>query len=70
MLHKVSAVVVVLLLMPWSLLAQSTDATLTGRITDPSKAAIVEARVVATNIDTGIQQSATTGPRGCTPSFP
>ena len=64
MLHKVSAAVVLCLVMPWWLLAQSTDATVTGRITDPSKAAIVDAKVVATNVDTGIQHTATTGPEG------
>jgi len=61
---KVVAVVVVLLSIPCCLLAQSTSATITGRIIDQSKAAIVGANVVATNVDTRVQQSTTTGPEG------
>src|SRR6266487_1505260 len=64
MLHKFTVAMVVLLLVPGSILAQSTNATITGRITDPSKAYIVGARVVATNVDTGVQQSTTTGSEG------
>ena len=61
---KVAAVIVVLLAIPCCLVAQSTNATITGRIIDQSKAAIVGANVVATNVDTGVQQSTTTGPEG------
>src|SRR5882672_5908445 len=64
MLHKLAVATVVLLLVPGSILAQSTNATITGRVTDPSKASIVGARVVATNVDTGMQQSTTTGSEG------
>src|SRR4029077_381549 len=62
--HKLTGTIVVLLLVPGSVLAQSTNATITGRITDPSKASIVGARVVVTNVDTGVQQSTTTGSEG------
>jgi Carboxypeptidase regulatory-like domain/TonB dependent receptor len=47
-----------------NLMAQSTDATITGRITDLSKAVIVGAKVVVTNVDTGMQQSTYTARDG------
>jgi hypothetical protein len=64
MLHRVAAAFVVCLFLSCFLLAQSPNATVTGRITDPSKAAVTGARVIATNVDTGIQQSTTTGAEG------
>jgi hypothetical protein len=56
MLHRVAAAFVVCLPLSCFLLAQSPNATITGRITDPSKAAVTGAKVIATNVDTGIQQ--------------
>jgi carboxypeptidase family protein/TonB-dependent receptor-like protein len=47
-----------------NLTAQSTNASITGRITDQSKATIRGARVLATNVDTGVQQSVATGSEG------
>jgi hypothetical protein len=64
MTRKVAAVVLVCLLLPCCAQAQSTDATITGRISDPSKAAIPGAKVIVTNVDTGVQQSGTTGSDG------
>jgi len=64
MLRKLAVAVSVLLLSSGSIWAQSTSATITGRITDPSKASIVGAKVVATNVDTGVQQATATGPEG------
>jgi hypothetical protein len=53
MLHRVAAAFVVCLSLSCFLLAQSPNATITGRITDPSKAAVTGAKVIATNVDTG-----------------
>src|SRR6266853_5786293 len=64
MLHRGAAAFVVCLCLSCFLLAQSPNATITGRITDPSKAAVTGAKVIATNVDTGIQQSTTTGAEG------
>lgn len=44
--------------------AQSTDATVTGYITDPSKAVIVGAKVIAINVDTNVRYQATTNSVG------
>lgn len=48
-MYKVPAVLLVLLLSlyPCALRAQSTNASITGRVTDPSKAVIGEAKVAA-----------------------
>ena len=64
MLHRVAAAFVVCLFLSCFLLAQSPNAMITGRITDPSKAAVTGAKVIATNVDKGIQQSTTTGAEG------
>ena len=63
-MRKVAAAVVVCLLLPCWALAQSPDATITGRVTDPSKAAIPGAKVIVTNVDTGVQQSGATDSDG------
>jgi hypothetical protein len=44
--------------------AQSVNATLTGRITDPSKSVIADAKVTATNINTRIDYEGTTNDAG------
>jgi carboxypeptidase family protein len=54
----------VILLTVCNLHGQSTNATIIGRITDQSKAAIAGARVIATNVDTGAHQSISTGSEG------
>ena len=47
--------VLALFFYPCMLRAQSTNASLTGRVTDPSKAAIAEARISAINTGTNFQ---------------
>jgi carboxypeptidase family protein len=64
MLRSYFVAVIVILLTTSNLTAQSTNATITGRITDQLKAPIAGARIVATNVDTGVQQAASTGPEG------
>lgn len=44
--------------------AQSTNSSLTGRVTDPSKAVIVDARITAISGDTNIRRVATTNDAG------
>jgi hypothetical protein len=44
--------------------AQATSATIFGSVTDPSGAAVPGAQVTATNIDTNVSRSATTGADG------
>jgi hypothetical protein len=44
--------------------AQSTNASLTGRITDPSKALIADAKVAAINAGTNVRYEATSNPSG------
>src|SRR5262247_2842071 len=59
--------VVVLLffvLMAGALRAQSPNGSLTGRVTDSSKAVIVEASVAAINADTSARQETTTSGSG------
>ena len=45
-------------------LAQTPSALLTGRVTDPSKAVIIDARVVATNVGTNIRHESVTNGAG------
>jgi hypothetical protein len=54
---KVSAALLVLLLSLYlcALRAQTTNASITGRVTDPSKAAIPDAKVAAVNTGTNIR---------------
>ena len=47
-----------------TLRAQSTNASLTGYITDPAKAIIVGAKVIAINVDTSIRYQGTTNNAG------
>ena len=53
-----------LFLLPLSLCAQSPNASLTGRVIDPSKARIVGASVVAIGVSTNIRDEATTNSAG------
>ena len=56
--------VLVLSFSPCLLRAQSVNASLTGRVTDPSRGAMVEARVTATNAGTNFQYAASTNSSG------
>src|ERR1700745_3920314 len=47
-----------------SLHAQSTNASLTGRVTDPTRAVIAEARVIVINTGTGIRYEGITNQTG------
>ena len=49
---------------PSVLRAQSTNASLSGHITDPSKAAIRDAKVAATQVDTNVRYETTTNDPG------
>src|ERR1043165_8423375 len=58
------SLMLVLVLATGSMFAQVNTASLTGLITDPSGAAIADAKVTATNTATNLQQSATTSSAG------
>ena len=58
------AVLVFLVALPSVLCAQSTNASLTGRVTDPNKAVIVEARVSAISTATNARYEITTNASG------
>src|SRR5215469_7541834 len=49
---------------PAVLRAQSTNASLTGRITDPSKAVIADAKIVAIGSDTNVRNETTSSNSG------
>ena len=59
---------VVALLLIWfcgvELLAQSTSASITGYVTDPSKAVITDAKVIVINVDTSARYESTTNKVG------
>ena len=65
-MYKVPALLLVLLLSlyPLVLHAQSTKASITGRVTDPSKAVIGEAKVAAVNLGTNFRYETTTNGAG------
>src|SRR5437016_11416353 len=58
------AILTLILLAPVALRAQSANATLTGRVTDPTKATIGGARVEAITVDTGVRYLAVTNSDG------
>jgi hypothetical protein len=62
----VAAVMLLVLLLSWPalVLAQSTNATVTGFVTDPTKAVVVGAKVDVINMDTNIRYTATTNQAG------
>ena len=63
-MYKVAVVLLVLLLFlyPCALRAQTTNASITGRVTDPSKATIADAKIAAINLGTKFRyESATNG---------
>ena len=49
---------------PGVLLAQSTNGSISGRVTDPSKAVIADAKVAAINANTNIRDESTTNDSG------
>jgi outer membrane receptor protein involved in Fe transport len=64
-MHKTIILAVVLVLaFTGALQAQSTSASLTGRITDPSKAVIVDAKVTVINVGTNVRYENTTNETG------
>ena len=63
-MRRVAALVFILLTSFTVCLAQSTNASLAGRITDPANALIVDAKVVAISIDTNIRYEDTTNDSG------
>src|SRR5215469_9767875 len=61
------AIAIAVLLLAWQtpvLRAQSTSASLTGRVTDPSKARIVDAKIDAINVDTNVEYKTSTNAFG------
>jgi hypothetical protein len=62
-MHKVLFLVLVLVLFlyPFALRAQTTNGSITGRVTDPSKATIAEAKVTAVNLGTNFPYDTTNG---------
>ena len=65
-MYRISACVLALALITAPLRAQSTNATLSGRITDPSKSLIGGARVAAVSAGTNLRYETTTGGSGDT----
>src|SRR5215472_18650996 len=64
-MSRVSAVTVLLIVSFTDVLwAQTTRASLTGRVTDPSKALIVDAKIAAINTDTNFRYQTTTNGSG------
>jgi ligand-binding sensor domain-containing protein/signal transduction histidine kinase len=65
-MYRVPAVLLVLLLSlyPCALRAQTTNASITGRVTDPSKATIADAKVVAVNLGTNFRYETPTNGAG------
>ena len=65
-MYKVPALLVVLLLSlyPCALPAQTTNGSITGRVTDPSKATIADAKVAAVNTGTNFRYETVTNGAG------
>ncbi len=65
-MHRVVIVLVLGLCCYFSnvLIAQSTNASVTGYVTDPSKAVLVDAKVIAINVGTNIRYESTTNKVG------
>src|SRR5919108_894786 len=55
---------VLALVSPSAISAQTTYATITGAIHDPSGAAVSNARIVATNVETGVETATTSNKEG------
>jgi len=65
-MYKVPALLLVLLLplYPCALWAQTTNASITGRVTDPSKATVPDAKVAAIHLGTNFRYESTTNGAG------
>src|SRR5262245_35991642 len=63
-MHRVALTFLLLASFTSVLRAQSTNASLTGRITDPSKAVIVDAKIAAISADTNLRYETTTNGSG------
>src|SRR5262245_26783846 len=63
-MHRVALALVLVAALAAVPRAQSTNASLTGRITDPSKALIVEAKVAAISVETNLHYNTTTNSSG------
>ena len=65
-MYKVPALLLVLLLSlyPCALRAQTTSASITGRVTDPSKATVPDAKVAAVNLGTNFRSETATNSTG------
>ena len=65
-MYKVPALLLVLLLSPYpcALRAQTTNGSITGRVMDPSKAAIPDAKVAAVNTGTNFRYETVTNGAG------
>src|SRR5215472_16000129 len=62
--RQVLALCFALVLLPAAMVAQSTNATLTGRVADSSKALIPKAHVTAINTDTNVRYETFTDESG------
>ena len=66
-----SLLLLFLVLSPHAVRAQSTNASITGRVTDPSKATIAEPKVAAVNLGTNFRyETSTNGAGGTRPMKP
>ena len=61
---RASLLVLLLSLYPFALRAQTTNASITSRVTDPSKATIADAKVAAINTGTNFRYESTTNTAG------
>ena len=64
MLARAAFALLLVVSLPSPLRAQSTSASLTGRITDPSKALIADAKIAAINAGTSVRYEATSNSSG------
>src|SRR5262245_13812414 len=63
-MHRVAVALIFAVSLAWGLRAQSTNASLTGRITDPSKARIADARIAAISDSTNTRYETTSSVTG------
>src|SRR5215475_12676710 len=63
-MHRLAVALILIVSLAGGLRAQSTNASLTGRITDPSKALIANARIAAVNDNTNTRYETTSGITG------
>src|SRR5262249_57856061 len=63
-MHRVVFAFVLVAFFACAICAQSTNASLTGRITDPAKALIADSKVAAITADTNVRYETTTNNSG------